>query len=113
MHKEIGPKRGELPIACNLSGQEEVRRRKEVAESVFVGVQQVEELADGYSFAFPGSAEWTDKLVSFVNSERACCPFFAFEILFEPNLGPVWLKVRGPEGAKEFVEKELAALGTT
>ena len=112
MQKGIGPKRGELPIACNLSGQEEVRRREEVAGSVFVGVRQVEELADGYPFAFPGSAEWIDKLVSCVNSERACCPFFAFEIFFEPNLGPVWMKVRGVEGAKAFVKKELAAFGT-
>ncbi len=33
---------------------------------------------------------------------------FIFELFFEPDLGPIWLKVRGAEGVKESVKKELA-----
>lgn len=110
MADEAGRSRMDLPIACNLSGQEEARRRREVAGDVFGGARRIEELADGYSFGFPGSAEWANKLVDFINSERICCPFFAFELVFEPNLGQIWLKVRGAEGTKEFIEEELAAL---
>jgi hypothetical protein len=71
----------------------------------------VEELADGYSFSFPGNAEWANKLVGFVNSERVCCPFFAFELVVAPDLGPILLRVRGAEGEKKFIEEELAHSG--
>ena len=70
----------------------------------------MDELEDGYVFEFPGSAEWAEKLVDFVNFERVCCPFFAFDLAFEPDEGPIQLRVRGSEGVKEFVEAELAAL---
>jgi hypothetical protein len=33
----------------------------------------------------------------------ACCPFFTFELTFEPDSGPIWLRVRGQEGVKEFI----------
>ncbi|MEJ7871532.1 MAG: hypothetical protein WKF67_04685, partial [Rubrobacteraceae bacterium] len=64
---------------------------------------------DGYEFTFPGSAECADQLTGFVVFERACCPFFTFEIVFEPGAGPIVLKIRGPEGVKEIIE-ELAEL---
>jgi hypothetical protein len=102
-------KRSELPLACTLSGSEWTRRQGTVAK-ILGRAQRVEELADGYSFGFPGSAEWGNRLVDFINSERVCCRFFAFELVFEPNLGQIWLKVKGPEGVKEFVKDELASL---
>ncbi len=83
-----------------------------MAENVSGGVLKVDELEDGYAFVFPGSAEWAARLVELVNAERTCCPFSAFELVFQPDLGPVLLKIRGPEGAKEFIETELAALRT-
>jgi hypothetical protein len=43
---------------------------------------------------FAGGAEWAEKLVGFVISERECCPFFSFEVLFEPGGGPISLRVR-------------------
>jgi len=71
-----------------------------------------DELDDGYAFAFPGSAEWANRLVEMINAERACCPFFAFELAVEPGGGQIVLRVRGPEGAKEFFEAELIGLRT-
>ncbi len=96
-----------MPIACNLSGPEEFEKRRELAAEIFEGCRQVEELTDGYAFGFPGSTQWVNRLVDFVNSERICCPFFAFELVFEPGLGPIWLRVKGAEGVKEFIEREF------
>jgi len=104
--------RSGLSFACNLPGPEGAGRRQEVAEVLSRGVLWVDELEDGYAFGFPGSAEWAEKLVDFVNFERVCCPFFAFDLAFEPDEGPIQLRVRGSEGVKEFVEAELAALWT-
>jgi hypothetical protein len=46
--------------------------------------------------------------VDFFSSERICCPFFAFELIFEPNLGSIWLRVRGAEGVKVFTREFTA-----
>lgn len=62
----------------------------------------MDELEDGYAFAFPGSDEWTTRLIELVSAERACFPFFAFEPVFEPDLGPALLRVSGPEGVREL-----------
>ena len=97
----------DLPIACTLSDSER-NRRQETTADVLGQARRVEELANGYSFGFPGSAEWGNRLLNLINAERACCRFLAFELLFEPDLGSIWLKIRGPEGAKAFVEEDLA-----
>lgn len=111
MTGEAGRSRMNLPIACTLSGSERTRRQGTAAE-ILGQARRMEELPDGYSFAFPGSAEWGSRLIDFINSERVCCRFFTFELVFEPNLGQIWLRVRGPEGVKEFVEDELAGVAS-
>ncbi|MCA1730290.1 MAG: hypothetical protein LC751_13030 [Actinobacteria bacterium] len=73
------PKRSDLPIACSLPSPEQVRRR-ETAVEILGQARKIEEIQDGYAFAFPGSAEWAVRLTEFVVFERACCPFFTFEI---------------------------------
>lgn len=93
----------ESPIACSLSQDERVERGDEVGD-LFKDVEQVRELADGYAYRFPGNQEWASKLLKFIMGERSCCPFFTFELGFEPDEGPIWLHVRGPEGVKEFMQ---------
>ena len=95
--------RCELPIACNLSEQELVKRRQEIAEDIFRGVQQTSELSDGYAFRFAGDGSWAARLLEFVTFERECCPFLTFELLFEPGRGPIWLRLRGSGDVKEFI----------
>lgn len=97
----------ELPIACKLTDEKQQKRREELSRELFSGREDTRELDDGYEFVFAGGADWAEKLLSFVVSERECCPFFSFEVLFEPGGGPISLRVRGPEGAKRVVEKEF------
>jgi hypothetical protein len=91
----------ELPIACNLVGGEQDRRREAVSGLLNTS-RLAGELEDGYRFAFPGDAGWAMRLVEFVVAERSCCPFFRFELVFEPG-GEILLRVRGPEGTKQFI----------
>ncbi len=100
-------KRDKMVIACNLSAAEMAARERELADSVFSQAEQVEELADGYALRFPGSDEWANRLLQFITFERACCPFFSFELGFEPNQGPIWLRIHGPEGVKEVIAEML------
>ena len=100
-------RRSPIPIACRLTDEDQRHRREELSRSLFSGREDARELDDGYEFVFPGGAVWAEKLVSFVVSERECCPFLTFEILFESGGGPVSLRVRGPEGAREFIREEF------
>ena len=92
----------ELPIACNLVGGAQ-DRRKEAVSGLLNTSRLVGELEDGYQFASPGEAGWAMRLVEFVVAERSCCPFFRFELVFEPGGGEILLRVRGPEGTKQFI----------
>jgi hypothetical protein len=71
---------------------------------------RVDELEDGYEFRFPGSAQWAIRLTEFIILERGCCPFFAFELVFEPGEGPI--RVRGPEGVKDLVAQMAGSLSS-
>jgi len=46
-------------------------------------------------------------LLEVIVAERACCPFFTFELIFTPDQGPLWLRLLGPEGAKEVARTML------
>src|SRR5215207_6287079 len=93
----------QLPISCELSEGGQRSRREEISYKLFSGCKEVRELEDGYEFVFPGGEKWTEGLVRLVSEERECCRFFAFELLFEPALGPVSLRMRGPAGTKDFL----------
>lgn len=98
----------ELPIACNLAGDEQVRRR-EATRGLQDRSHLVGALEDGYEFAFPGDADWAMRLTEFIVAERTCCPFFTFELEFGPGGGEILLRVRGPEGTKQFIGEQLSA----
>ena len=99
----------ESPLACNMLAldAEGRKRHKAVSEQMRAAVKEVQDLPDGYAFRFPAE-ESTILLVSeFIARERLCCPFFRFELVAEQEDGPLWLRLRGREGVKEFIKTEL------
>lgn len=92
----------ETPIACNLT-REERAERGDTVHRLFQEVEQVRELEDGYAFRFAGGDAMASRLLQFTLEERRCCPFFTFELAFEPNEGPIWVRLRGSDNVKEFV----------
>ena len=99
----------DLPVACALSAAELRVRGEDVVTPLFARVEDVHELLDGYRFVFPAEAEGVRALLEFVLSERACCPFFTFELTFPSPHQSVWLTLRGGEGVKELVAGSFAA----
>jgi hypothetical protein len=94
---------------CNmLALDKEARKRHgEVMKQLRTATKEVRELSDGYGFRF-ASDQATIMLVSeFVARERLCCPFFIFEMVIEPEEGPLWLRLKGEEGVKEFIKVEF------
>src|SRR5258708_19102548 len=100
----------EVPLACSLTATELATRGEEIID-LFNGVEQVQELSDGYALRFPGTSSWPQRVLDFIQGERNCCLFFTFELVFVPNQGPIWLHIRGPEGVKEMVRDMLTKQG--
>jgi len=97
------------PFACDMQAisADERPRHLTVIEQMRQATTEVKELPDGYAFRF-NSSQPTILLVSeFISRERACCPFFTFELVAERNEGPLWLNLRGREGVKDFIKAEL------
>ena len=65
------------------------------------------ELGNGFAFRFQEGAISFADLAEWVAAERKCCPFFDFEIELQADNGPLWLKLRGKEGAKAFMRSEF------
>ena len=97
-----------LPIECRLLEPELRAREEELQRELFSAVAEVRALPDGYALRFPGEADWLATLAEFIRFERACCPFLRFELHAEQQDGPLWLRLRGPAGTKEFVAALLA-----
>ena len=103
INKNLGFSDAELPVVCSLSPAELGERVDENTE-FFKNCAQVAELADGYAFRFDNPGETLAPMVNFIKTERECCQFLRFELVFEPQLGPLWLQLRGSQDAKEFVQ---------
>jgi hypothetical protein len=99
----------ESPFACNMSAldAEDRRRHKTVTEQMRALTKEAQALPDGYAFRF-SAGQSTILLVSeFIARERLCCPFFTFEMVAEQDDGPLWLRLRGRDGVKEFIKSEF------
>jgi hypothetical protein len=94
---------------CNLkalSVKERVRHLQLTYEIEQARVETVE-LANGFAFRFQDGTVSLGELAEWVSAERKCCPFFDFEIEQQADDGPLWLKLRGKEGAKAFMRAEF------
>ena len=93
------------PIACTLPSEEFAQRRGHLIEHLFQKTIGRLELEDGFEFVFSGDEQLIAELTEFVSFERGCCAFLTFELIFDPQRGPIHLRCRGPEGAKEAVRQ--------
>ena len=96
-------------FACNINGIPAEKRAhyRQLVEALLHAIPERRELPDGYSFRISNEHLTTDQLVQWINLERQCCPFFGFQILWEPENGPVWLQLTGPRGVKDFILDEF------
>jgi hypothetical protein len=68
---------------------------------------EAKELPDGYALRLNSDIASLAEVAEWISLESKCCPFFDFEIELQSNRGPLWLKLRGPEGVKPFMRAEF------
>jgi hypothetical protein len=93
---------------CNVNALSptERARHKQLSQQLALAQRETKELPDGFAFRLQAGASLTD-LAEWVSLERKCCPFFTFGIEMERNNGPLWLKLRGEEGVKQFIMSDF------
>jgi hypothetical protein len=95
------------PFACSrLALSPELRTRHfDVLGPALVKLRKsVRELPDGYEFEFPADETTYQLLVEWAGQERLCCPFFEISLRFDRDEGPLWLRLTGRKGVKEFIQ---------
>jgi hypothetical protein len=98
----------DVPIACDLTALEPEVRSTHVESAkqlLNAGAQEVQELPDGFAFRY--AAEQYAQVTRFIANERLCCPFFTFVLEVTPGNGPIWLRITGQAGVKDFLQSEL------
>jgi hypothetical protein len=101
----------ELPIACDMTALDGAQRERQklLMKRFHASIEEMQALADGYAFRLPANAETILAAAEFISMERLCCPFLTFELEVGPAGKPLWLRLTGSAGAKEFIEAEFAA----
>lgn len=102
---------GEPPLACDVGAMddEQIGRYRALRRLLDRDFVEVRELDTGYAFRHSSDANVLVALAEYVSLERLCCPFFDFVIEAGRGGGEVWLKMTGPEGAKEILEGVLSS----
>lgn len=95
-------------LSCKLSPPEMRERKETVLASLKKQVIERKSLTDGYAFKFKGDDKVLDELTEFIKTERRCCDFFTFNLSVSGDQKIIWMEIRGVEGAKEFIDGELA-----
>ncbi len=94
-------------VTCKLTSSELRKRKEEVIDTLKKKVLSKSELPSGYKYQFDGNDAILDELVTFIKTERLCCDFFDFNLDITGDGREIWLMITGPDGAKDFIEKEL------
>ena len=97
------------PLACNAFAlSPEVRKRhfEELGPALLKLTKSTRELPDGYEWEFPADNKTYQLLTEWTFQERLCCPFFDIDLRFEREGGPLWLRLTGRPGTKEFIKME-------
>ena len=102
-----------VPLACVPSAIPHAERAAHFELLAQLGVRSraKREFPDGYAYRFD-SADFDD-LARWVGNERRCCPFLRFAIELEPKGGPIWVRLSGPTGTREFLNLEFPQMGPT
>src|SRR5260221_13986367 len=90
-------------IACNPKAIPSEKRdaHEALAQEIFstASVLEVKELANGYGFRLPLETAFLRKVISFVENERLCCPFFTFTLVIGEAF---WLELSGKPAVKAY-----------
>ena len=99
----------EIPFACSLTALTAAERahHSDLSKELHSAVKDVRELDNGYAFQLSGDAKTISMVAEWVSLERLCCPFFTFQLEVASESKPMWLRMTGRDGVKDFMRTEF------
>src|SRR3989442_14725094 len=97
----------ESPLACIVEPFSPAQRERwqELGKNWRASVLEIRELPDGYALRIPPDAASVLAAAEWMTLDRVCCPFLTFALEIEREGGPVWLRLTGRTGVKEFMQQ--------
>jgi len=99
----------EEAVACTLTPAEFAATRNGLLPGLLARASAREPLPGGFRWRFHPQADLVKDAAAVIDAEHRCCRFLRFLLLVEPDDGPVWLEVTGPEGTEDFLSTLLDA----
>ena len=93
----------EIPIACSLD-KAQFEQRISLVGGLAAAAAERKAIINGFALRFRPKSGLVTQLASFVELERACCPFLTFRIDVRAG-DAVWLEVSGPVAAQEIIRE--------
>jgi len=92
-------------IQCNLIEDDLLERKQILKETIFSKVIKKERSLNGYLYYFDDDTKLLADVLEHVQIEKACCPFFKFDISILPFNNGFALQISGSEDAIEMIEE--------
>jgi hypothetical protein len=99
-----GTEAEDIPIACTLDNTQ-LEERKALVDRLAQRATERKAIPSGFALRFGREEpDLVSQLASFVELERACCPFLTFRIDVRAG-DSVWLELTGPAAAQEIIRE--------
>jgi hypothetical protein len=93
-----------IALACKLTDKDQVKRMNELHQTLFRKVDKAIEHPTSYELVFQkADGDLEIQLAEFIKFERLCCPWLLFQLTFQPENGPISLKMGNSTETKEMV----------
>jgi len=78
-------------------------KRQDELNALQPSVREIRQTPDGFALRFDGSTTNLMAIAQVIAQERLCCRFLHFQLIAEPDTGPLWLEVSGPSDTLQFL----------
>jgi hypothetical protein len=92
------------PLVCTLPPEQLNARRDELLPGLIDRADERIALERGYRLRFTARPGLLDEIAQVIEQERGCCQFLEFQIIVEPENGPIFVEVAGPPGTREIID---------
>ncbi len=91
-------------LQCSLTSEDLLERKQHLKEKIFSKVTKKEESHNGYIYYFDDEPDLLNNALEFIQKEKACCPFFKFDVSILPFQKGFAVQISGSEEAFEFLK---------
>jgi hypothetical protein len=103
-----------LPVVCTLTPEAVAARKADLLPALVRRATLRDESGETIRLVFPPDA--LPAVLSTIDQERRCCRFLRFDIVVEPDEGPISVTLSGPPGTRQFlaalIDREPGGSGT-